>query len=215
LYQKPKASLHYKKRKYFSIGIGTKTRANKYTIKLKTKSTMKKIILLTTLAFVCMAVACVKNPPTPNCGQLPCPSATGANVVSCYVNGEPYIAKGGKPDLTSTMGGCKQGSFLQPKNGLSTSHFDFRFCNNNYPENIYIYIYENLEVKNYSLSNINKVVIDGTLLQGQTDELNTGSLQITNMTEKIISGTFEFTVEVNKLTHEKLHFTNGTFDLAR
>jgi Family of unknown function (DUF6252) len=196
LYQKAKASLHYKKRKYFSIGIGTKTRANKYTFNLKTKSTMKKIILLTTLAFVCMAVACVKKPPTPNCGQLPCPSATGANVVSCYVNGEPYIAKGGKPDLTG-LGG-----------------FHIYFCKDNYLQLLEIWLQDSLKVGEFELNNANRADFTGAWFNIVTNDTTTGKLIITHLTASSVSGNFWFNATNGSATNP-YKITEGNFDIAR
>jgi hypothetical protein len=176
---------------------------------------MKKIILLTTLALVCMAVACVKNPPTPNCGQLPCPSAIGANVVSCYVNGVPYIAKGGKPDLTG-IGGCKEGSYITSSAlGGANTTLHFHFCDSGWPDRITLDITDTLKLGIYQLNGgvPARARLDGAgNFSGTTSATQLGSLEITSLSPKAVSGKFIFNVSngngINRITE-------GNFDLAR
>jgi hypothetical protein len=176
---------------------------------------MKKIILLTTLAFVCMAVACVKNPPTPNCGQLPCPSATGANVVSCYVNGVPYIAKGGKPTI-GMFTGCQQGNYITSSalGGVNTT-LNFYFCSSKYSDRISLDIYDSLKVGIYQLNEgtFARARLEGALtFNGYTDAANTGQLEIITLTDKVIAGKFSFKVMFGNQMNT---ITEGNFDLAR
>jgi hypothetical protein len=176
---------------------------------------MKKIIFSAILAFVCIAMACVKKPPSLNCGKLPCPTAKGANVVSCMINGKPYIAKGGKSDLTA-KGGCKQGSYYQDNHGSTCNYFSFNFCNHlGYNDSIHINLYDSLAQKKYKLDYYNNVRMDGFLLYGTTSNFDTGFVTITTITDKIIAGTFAFTVRSNAIEHGRMRVTEGNFDLAR
>jgi hypothetical protein len=175
-----------------------------------------KIIISTILLFICFAFACVKSTPntTPNCGDLPCPTATGANVVSCYVNGKPYIAKGGKPDLS--LWGCQQGNHITSSAlGGPNTTFSFRFCDAGYPEEIFILLGDTLRLGEYKLNSLNRVLILGTFLYGQTDTINQGSFNITFLSSKIVAGNFNFNTSTNVAGSTVFKFTQGNFDIAR
>jgi hypothetical protein len=175
---------------------------------------MKKIILITTLAFVFMAVACVKNPPAPNCGPLPCPTAQGANVVSCFVNGEPYIAKGGKPDLTG-IGGCKQGSYITSSAlGGPNATFHIYFCKDNYVQLLEIWLQDSLKVGEFELNKANRADFTGAWFNIVTNDTTMGKLIITHLTAGSVSGNFWFNA-TNGSTSNPHKITQGNFDIAR
>jgi hypothetical protein len=174
-----------------------------------------KIIISTILLFICLAFACVKSTPAANCGELPCPTATGANVVSCFVNGKPYIARGGKPDFSSTWG-CAQGSYITSSAlGGPNTTFSFRFCDGGYPEEIYIMLGDTLRLGEYKLNTLNKVLILGTFIYGQTDTINQGVFNITFLSSKIVAGNFNFSTSTNVAGATVFKFTQGHFDIAR
>jgi hypothetical protein len=181
----------------------------------KKNYTMKKITLLTTFAFVFIAVACVKKPPEANCGKLPCPTAKGANVVSCYVNGVPYIAKGGKPNI-GMFTGCQQGNYITSSalGGVNTT-LNFYFCSSKYSDRIYLNINDSLRVGKYILNagTPARAYLDGALsFRGQSTAIDQGELEITTLTNKVIAGTFSFKVKHDTGYND---VTEGNFDLAR
>jgi hypothetical protein len=181
---------------------------------------MKKIISSTTLAFVFMAVACVKNQSVLNCGKLPCPTAKGANVVSCYINGVPYIAKGDRPTL-GMFSVCEQGcdftNVVAP--GQFTS-LEFFFCDKTisrtgFVNQIQIDIRDSLKVGTYQLNEGTPAIarLSGALdFNGQTDSVELGVLQITTLTEKVIAGKFSFKVSHGSAIN---NVTEGNFDIGR
>jgi Family of unknown function (DUF6252) len=175
---------------------------------------MKKIILITTLAFVFMAVACVKNPPAPNCGPLPCPTTTGANVVSCLVNGVPYIAKGGKPDL-GMLSACQQGMSLSSSAlGGPNTKFTFYFCKDSKSQILEIWLQDSLALGEYDLARANHIKFNGGLFNTVTNDSNTGKIQITKLTTNVVSGNFMFNASNgNKVNQYQI--TQGNFDIAR
>jgi hypothetical protein len=175
---------------------------------------MKRITLSTTLAFVFIAVACVKKPPAPNCGPLPCPTAVGANVASCFVNGEAYIAKGGKPDLTG-IGGCKQGSYITSSAlGAPNATISSYFCKETYSQTLHIYLADSLKVGLFELGSINRITFKGAHFNIVTNDSNTGQLTITNITPQSVSGTFWFNASSGTGVNQ-YQITQGNFDIAR
>jgi Family of unknown function (DUF6252) len=175
---------------------------------------MKKIISSTTLAFVFMAVACVKNQSALNCGKLPCPTAKGANVVSCYINGVPYIAKGGKPDLTG-IGGCKQGSYITSSAlGAPNATINCYFCKDTYAQTLHIYLADSLKVGLFELGSLNRITFKGVFFNVVTNDSNIGQLTITSITPQLVSGTFWFNASSGSGLNQ-YQITQGNFDIAR
>jgi hypothetical protein len=86
----------------------------------------KIIISITTFIYICFAFACHK-PKTITCGDLPCPSETGANIVSCYINGKPFIVLGNKPHVD--MLSCNDGNTIGPSFGGINTAISSRKCN--------------------------------------------------------------------------------------
>jgi hypothetical protein len=174
-----------------------------------------KTIISTILLFICLAFACVKSTPTANCGQLPCPTTTGANVVSCLVNGKPYIANGGKPDLSGMFGTCKQGSYVSSSAlGGPNCKFTFRFCIDNYAQQLDISLGDSLKVGKFELGINNHVKFDGAYYNIVTNNLNKGVFNITNLTINSISGNFNFYASSDTNVNQ-YHITQGNFDIAR
>jgi hypothetical protein len=170
-----------------------------------------KTTCIATFIFLCFAIACIKTGPTmPNCGELPCPTTTGKNIVSCYVNGKPYIAQGGYPKL-GMFSGCVEGCYLDEPNIELT----FRFCDGGkYAEQINIFLGTDLHLGEYKLDSKNKVDFDMVFFRAVTNDLNIGTVNITNLTDSSVSGNFDFYASADSSVNQ-YHITQGNFDISR
>jgi hypothetical protein len=172
----------------------------------------KIIILITTIIYVAAAFACHK-PEKITCGDLPCPSETGANVASCYIDGVPFISLGNKPHVD--MFSCNGGSTLDTSTiGGVATYLNLRMCNNFFGTILFTF-HAPLALKKYSIGDKNnfEVYVNVGGQYALTDSLHTGTLTITKLTPKIISGNFSF--KAHTYTNSIIEISNGNFDLSR
>jgi hypothetical protein len=179
----------------------------------------KTLITITIFAYICFCFACIKTNPNVNknpCGELPCPTATGANVVSCYINGKPYIVKGNSPYVGLLS--CTEGNTFKLKS--LSSGYDLTFFKCTEVENAYrikFDIIDSLSVKKYHLGIFGqtgcRLDYSGSGTSVLSDSSSTGNFEITALNEHTISGKFDFEIKDSKGNIYKC--TNGNFDLSK
>ena len=145
--------------------------------------------------------------------SLPPPTQTGEGTFGCLIDGEPFFPGSGN-DRPFAFYQFVRGAFTL---GISASR------NNGGGENfisvgIGALDIEVLQERTYSLNTFESenfygqyLLGGGIVLQTYTTEENPGTLTITNFTDEIISGTFEFMV-LDKDGSE-IRITDGRFDL--
>jgi hypothetical protein len=178
-----------------------------------------KIIFYTTLLFIFTAIACCKQEPPkePTCGILPCPTTTGANVVSCMINGTPYIVKGFSPNVT--MMSCTSGSLFKGSTfGAGYSVMAYNCTEVHKIGQIMIYIEDSVKIETYKLGDPFitgcRVDLSGGYGGFYSDKTSTGNFSITHLTDHVISGTFDFIIK-DSHTGDVYTCTNGNFDLGK
>jgi hypothetical protein len=183
---------------------------------------MKKIqiITITLLAYIALATACNKiktTTPTGSCGQLPCPTTTGANVASCMINGEPFIVKG-KGKYTG-MFNCVGGNTLTYGTLAGGYNLEFYNCPDGTlkANSIYFTIFDEIKIGQYNIGAplINGCVLDmGNIIVAASDSLTSGKIEITHIENHVISGKFNFVIK--DPTNGKTYIcTEGNFDLSK
>jgi hypothetical protein len=165
----------------------------------------KIITTTTTIFFILLAAACGKK--APNCGALPCPTNTGANVVSCMIDGEPFICRGGKP--TNTWG-CEEGNTIYGS-AFGYTNITSRICSDDI-QNLKIHFDTPLELKTYTIGMKNQFCVRATTNSACSDSIQTGTITITTLTDKVLAGNFSLNA---KSATGIRKITNGNFDLAR
>jgi hypothetical protein len=184
---------------------------------------MKNIqtIFTITLIFIALATACVKTPlkPDDDCGQLPCPTTTGANVASCMINGEPFVVKGKGKSIG--MFNCVSGNTF--KNGTLAGGYTLEFyrCadgNNNRMRGLYFEISDSLQIQSYKIGNPFitgcRLTIDGGGFSVLSDSSTIGLIEITKNSNSSVSGKFSFELK-DKFRNKIYTCTNGNFDLSK
>jgi hypothetical protein len=174
-----------------------------------------KITIITFFAFIAIATACCKK--TPDCGSLPCPTTSGANVVSCLINGTPFIVKGNNP--TSSMFSCTSGTKLKNKSLGIGYTIDISNCKDKSEEYkvLRFDVGGVLAKQKYSISELSstncRIQFIGLLFNIFSDKTTIGELSITHLDSKVVSGTFNFVI-TDPNTNKKYTCTNGNFDLS-
>jgi hypothetical protein len=165
----------------------------------------KIITTTTTIFFILLAAACGKK--APNCGALPCPTNTGANVVSCMIDGEPFICRGGKPNVNWV---CKEGNTIYGS-AFGYTNITSRICNNDI-QYLQINFDTPLELKTYTIGMNNRFCVSAIINTACSDSIQTGIITITTLTDKVLAGNFSLNA---KSATGIRKITNGNFDLAR
>ncbi|MFC4263684.1 hypothetical protein ACFOWM_12385 [Ferruginibacter yonginensis] len=146
--------------------------------------------------------------------QLPPITQVGANTFGCLINGKLYTPKGfeqNKPNFDMIVDPNNNGNVdirTFRKDGLKTSSLSFS-CFNIFSSDIFILPFSDI-FPNY-IDDINSNVC---YFVSSQNNFRKGSLKITryDLTNKIISGTFEFTLFDSTISCDTIHITQGRFD---
>ena len=151
--------------------------------------------------------------------ELPPATKTGENTFGCLINGRPFTPRG-VPFGAPSKGATYQYVY-NPQN--DTGHYGFQVFGNNFETDVGVALnlvfqnYEDLEEDTYMLSVSDSEQIGNmgayidTVGAFYTSESNIGYIYITktDFENRIVSGTFEFDVDVNG---EIYSITDGRFD---
>lgn len=162
--------------------------------------------------------ACNGDDPNP-IEQLPPATQSGMNTLGCLINGQAFTPKGGG------LSGPDRGASYQFVYNNGDSFFNFQVFGTHFKEpfqgiymNIMLGKFENLEeggvylLEELGLNKGEAGYDNGGLKAYRTDNKHTGTLTVTHYDydKRIISGTFEFEVDVDG---ETLKVTDGRFDM--
>ena len=165
---------------------------------------MKTLKTLLLALFICsLSLACKKD-------KMPKPTQTGANTMYAKINGQPWEKKA----CWSCIGG-----------GLEVGYDDrtlFVAVGQNKDQNINVSLIVK-ELKSVGLHELSNQSINYARIYNFNEETryfttnnNKGSVTITklDLTNKIISGTFEFTAEDENNSANTVKVTDGWFDIT-
>ncbi|TMU50429.1 hypothetical protein [Flagellimonas algicola] len=143
---------------------------------------------------------------------LPPATQTGEGTFGCLIDGEPFFP--------GRFGGDRPSAFYQFVCGAYTLGISASRGGGVEKQSLRIsgLDIKGLDISTYSLKSrmpgnfsAEYDIAVGNILDGSTTEENPGTLTITNFTDEIISGTFEFSVLDND--GNEIRITNGRFDL--
>ena len=183
---------------------------------------MKPLLSFFLLCVLCAflsLLACSGDDPSP-IEQLPPATQTGAETIGCLINGKAFTPKG------AFLGPPSRGSSYQFIYNDGDSFFNFQVFARHLPDPFQS-VYMNVIFQNFEDLQEDRVYFLGDIIlhKGQagygnasieiyeTNSQHTGTLTITHYDydNRIVSGTFEFEVEVDG---EVLKVTDGRFDMT-